>query len=210
MKTILLVLLLFAVATLGPCGFWLWRQVRNRGVRFALTPRNCLFALLPLLIGCEAPTNHNWQLTFLNDQSQEVVYRITTRELYSGHGSPRLISSAQIHVPVDDNLKNIGNVHRGEHRRIVNGKTVAAGPGCSGSFKVSEVDTGQVIGRVRTGNSYSSLWGISPCGEYLAYFEPGAFFRRSFIQHIGTGQRAQINVSEKWIIVSWEEIASDQ
>jgi hypothetical protein len=170
-----------------------WRRIPGVVVRTSL---------LFLICGCGAPTERQWQMVFVTPGNEEVVMRITTSDLFSGNSSPSTLRVSQADDVEYGALQNLSSF---EQRRVIDDVPLIARPRCSGYFTLKNEATGEIIGGARTGHSYSSLWGISPCGEYLAYFVPGALWRRSYVHHLKSDRRAVISIPARWRIKSWTE-----
>ncbi|MCG8408437.1 MAG: hypothetical protein MI923_24820 [Phycisphaerales bacterium] len=155
------------------------------------------------LIGCRAPSGQQWKMIFVTPEDEEVIARISTDDLFAGQSDLVILQTHKFPIQDNSRLKRISSVHRSTHFRKIGESRISAGPGCSGYFTVKDEQTGEKISGAKTGHSYSSLWGISPCGEYLAYFVPGAFWRRSYIHHLESKRRALIDVPEGWKVKEW-------
>ncbi len=80
-----------------------------------------------------------------------------------------------------------------------------------GAWTIRKGLAGDVVGTARSGHSYSRLLGVSPCGEFIAYDVPGAFWtqRKIYIHHLKTGRRARLRISPKGRPGTWVEKRDD-
>lgn len=168
-----------------------------------------IVAILTLISGCAAPTHKNWTLVFVDNEGNEIQANVGTAALFRGSSSPKIVKLPHHESAENRVLKNIGSVHQGNQLVRFDGSDCEVGPGCSGCFTMREKETNKVIYRAYAGNSYSSLWGVSPDGDYLAYFVPGPFWRRSYIHHFATGRRAVIHIDERWKLKEWRNSCSE-
>jgi len=90
---------------------------------------------------------------------------------------------------------------------VVGESVVATRADWSILYTFCDAATGKPMGRARSGHSYASLEGISPCGGYVAYIVPGAFWSkgRYYIHHLDSGLRAVLRVPARWSLGSWHE-----
>ena|GEM_PF-399756 len=78
-------------------------------------------------------------------------------------------------------------------------------------FQASDAETGVSMGTARVGCPYCKYKGISPCGEYILYHEPGGLLPtkgRLYIHHLESGRRAVLRAPVRWKLGSWSEIGS--
>ncbi len=160
---------------------------------------------LLLFADCSAPTERRWEMTFLTPGSEAVVVRIATSDLFAGRSRPTILRTLESSRDDHNALTSIGSSYHSTQRRVIGDATLVAGPPCSGYFRVRNEATDKIIGGARAGHSYSSLWGMSPCGEYLAYFVPGTFWRRSYVHHVKSDRRALISIPAAWRLNSWTQ-----
>lgn len=88
----------------------------------------------------------------------------------------------------------------------VHGIPIVAGYLVGRTFRLRRGTTGEPLALVATQHQYSYLAAMSPCGEYVAYYEPRLIGpTRVLVQHIPSGRRADLGVSALWHLESWSE-----
>ncbi|MCG8404250.1 MAG: hypothetical protein MI923_03535 [Phycisphaerales bacterium] len=141
----------------------------------------------------------------MTPDGDNILTSVSTARLYGGNSKPIIRKSRQSDsTPALENLDSEEIVNTLFERE--NGdRVITAGPRCSGVFSIFDKSSSKAIGKARSGHTYSSLLGVSPCGEYIAYVVPGAFWNHGkvFIHHWDSRKRAFLDVSPRWQLKSW-------
>ena len=75
------------------------------------------------------------------------------------------------------------------------------------AFKITNMETGELLGVGGALHQYCYLNRVSPCSEYILYHQPEILAGHwQYIRHLKSGRRARLKIPNKWKLGSWHAV----